>query len=67
VLPAEPIEIAGQVVALVVGAAFQSRLDPASMPERVVVAGLRQLLGAGDIAGSGLSPDPARADKEHHD
>jgi AcrR family transcriptional regulator len=50
VLPADPIEVAGQVVALVVGAAFQSRLDPTSMPEGAVVSGLRRLLGAADGA-----------------
>jgi AcrR family transcriptional regulator len=49
-LPADAIEVAGQVVALVVGAAFQSRLDPTSMPEAVVVSGLRRLLGATDRA-----------------
>jgi AcrR family transcriptional regulator len=47
-LPADSIEVAGQLVALVVGAAFQSRLDPTSMPEGVVVSGLRRLLGATD-------------------
>ncbi len=55
-LAADPIEVAGQVVALVVGAAFQSRLDPTSMPEGVVVSGLRRLLGAAD-----------RADGQPHD
>jgi AcrR family transcriptional regulator len=38
-------EVATQLIALVVGAAFQHRLDPAVVPHRLVVDGLRRLLG----------------------
>lgn len=44
-LPAPAADVAMQVVALLVGAAFQHRLDPAAAPEAAVVAGLRRLLG----------------------
>ena len=44
-LPAPSRDVAAQVIALLVGAAFQFRLDPTAFPQPVVVAGLRQLLG----------------------
>ncbi|MCU1453063.1 MAG: putative transcriptional regulator, TetR family [Acidimicrobiales bacterium] len=44
-LPGPTLEVAAQVIALVLGAAFQYRLDPAAVPEHVVLAGLRNLLG----------------------
>lgn len=44
-LPAPSDELAAQVIALLVGAAFQYRLDPAAFPQPVVVAGLRRMLG----------------------
>jgi len=44
-LPAPSEELAAQVIALLLGAAFQFRLEPAAFPQPVVVAGLRQLLG----------------------
>ena len=43
-LPAPAEVLAGQVIALLLGAAFQFRLDPASMPSSVVVDGIRRLL-----------------------
>lgn len=44
-LPAPPTELAAQVIALLLGAAFQYRLDPAAFPQPVVVSGLRRILG----------------------
>jgi len=44
-LPAPSEELAAQVIALLLGAAFQFRLEPAAFPQPVVVSGLRQLLG----------------------
>ncbi len=44
-LPAPAMEVAAQVIALLVGSAFQYRLDPSAVPERLVVSGLHQLLG----------------------
>ncbi len=44
-LPAPAGEVATQVIGLLLGAAFQYRLDPAAVPEQTIVAGLRQLLG----------------------
>lgn len=44
-LPGDSNDVATQVVALLLGAAFQYRLDRAAAPERTIVAGLRQLLG----------------------
>jgi AcrR family transcriptional regulator len=44
-LPSPPDQVAVQVIGLLLGAAFQYRLDPAAAPEGVIVAGLRQLLG----------------------
>jgi AcrR family transcriptional regulator len=66
-LPGDPIDTAAQVVALVVGAAFQVRLDPSCMPEAVVIIGLRRLLGIADRADAVLTTDPTSADKEQHD
>jgi AcrR family transcriptional regulator len=43
-LPADGDELAVQIIGLLVGAAFQYRLDPAAVPKRTVVAGLRRLL-----------------------
>ena len=42
--PARPPTVAAQVIALLLGAAFQHRLDPAAVPDDLVVAGLRRLL-----------------------
>jgi AcrR family transcriptional regulator len=67
VLPGDPIDLAAQIVALVVGAAFQSRLDPSCVPEAIVVGGLRRLLGIADRAEAVLTTDPNSADKEQHD
>lgn len=44
-LPAPSIDLAAQVIALLLGAAFQYRLDPAAFPQPVVVSGLRRILG----------------------
>ncbi|MCU1371685.1 MAG: putative transcriptional regulator, TetR family [Ilumatobacteraceae bacterium] len=44
-LPAPSDELAAQVIALLLGAAFQYRLDPAAFPQPVVVSGLRRVLG----------------------
>ncbi|MCB0970733.1 MAG: TetR/AcrR family transcriptional regulator [Acidimicrobiales bacterium] len=43
-LPAPAPALATQVIALLLGAAFQYRLDPAAVPQDVVVSGLRRLL-----------------------
>ena len=44
-LPAAPSELAVHIIGLLLGAAFQYRLEPAAVPRDVVVAGLRRLLG----------------------
>ena len=44
-LPAPSTELAAQVIALLLGAAFQFRLDPTAFPQPVVVSGLRRVLG----------------------
>ena len=44
-LPAPGDELAVQLLGLLVGAAFQYRIDPAAVPKATVVAGLRRLLG----------------------
>lgn len=49
-LPSPAPEVAVQVIALLIGAAIQHRLDPASVPRHVVVDGLRHLF---DIKGVG--------------
>jgi AcrR family transcriptional regulator len=43
-LPAPADELATQVIALLLGAAFQYRLEPGAVPQDLVVAGLRRLL-----------------------
>jgi AcrR family transcriptional regulator len=43
-LPAPSDELAAQVIALLLGAAFQYRLDPSAFPQPVVVSGLRRVL-----------------------
>jgi AcrR family transcriptional regulator len=59
-LPAPSEEVAVQVIGLLLGAAFQQRLDPAAVPEAIVVAGLRQLLAvapsAADEQNQGTKP-----------
>jgi len=44
-LPAPASELSVQVIALLLGAAFQYRLEPATVPQEVVLDGLRRLLG----------------------
>lgn len=46
-LPGPAVEVAGLVIALLLGAAFQYRLDAGVLPQPVVVEGLRRLLGLG--------------------
>ncbi len=55
-LPAPPDELAAQVIALLLGAAFQFRLDPAAFPQPVVVSGLRRVLGLPAPVTSGAVP-----------
>lgn len=43
-LPAPSEELALHVIALILGAAFQHRLDPAAVPSDLVVSGLRRLI-----------------------
>ena len=43
-LPGPADEVAAQLIALLVGMAFQHRIDPAAVPAGVVLAGLRRLL-----------------------
>lgn len=47
-LPDEPADLASQMIALILGAAFQYRLDPGSVGREVVVDGLRRLLRLDD-------------------
>lgn len=44
-LPAPSDELAAQVIALLVGLAFQYRIDPPAVPQPTVTSGLRRLLG----------------------
>lgn len=44
-LPAPAGDIAAQMIGLLLGVAFQHRLDPAAVDRRTVVHGLRRLLG----------------------
>jgi AcrR family transcriptional regulator len=55
-LPAPPDELASQVIALLLGAAFQFRLDPSAVPQAHVVGGLRRLLGLPGRAPSRPTP-----------
>lgn len=63
-LPGPSEDVAMQVFGLVLGAAFQHRLDPVVAPDAVVVAGLRRLLGVGGppdaAAAADRSPGPER-------
>lgn len=43
--PAPAKELATQLIGLLLGAAFQHRLDPAAVPQTAVVGGLQRLLG----------------------
>ena len=43
-LPAPAAELAAQLIGLLLGLAFQYRLDPAVVPQQLVVDGLRRLL-----------------------
>ncbi len=43
-LPAPADEVAAQMIALLIGLAFQYRMDPPSVPNHTVAAGLRRLL-----------------------
>jgi len=43
-LPAPAPDLAAQVIALLIGLAFQYRIDPAVIPQHLVVDGLRRLL-----------------------
>lgn len=43
-LPVPASELATQVIGLLIGLAFQSRIDPSSVPRSTVVDGLRRLL-----------------------
>jgi AcrR family transcriptional regulator len=55
-LPAPSDELAAQVIALLLGAAFQYRLEPAAFPQPVVVSGLRRVLGLPAPVTTGASP-----------
>jgi AcrR family transcriptional regulator len=57
-LPAPPAEIAMQVIALLLGAVFQHRLEPAVATQAIVVDGLRRLIGASVINALPPSGDP---------
>ncbi|MCU1352926.1 MAG: putative transcriptional regulator, TetR family [Acidimicrobiales bacterium] len=58
-LPGPTEEVSAQVIALLLGAAFQYRLDPSAAPERTVVAGLRRLLGLDATAALATAADAA--------
>jgi len=64
-LPAPASELGVQLIALLLGSAFQHRLEPAVVPRDVVVAGLRRLLGLGATSNSDDAPrrprSPSRA------
>lgn len=57
-LPAPADDVATQVIGLLLGLAFQHRLDPAVVTQDAVVRGLRHLL---DLAPALASPPPRRA------
>ncbi|WP_426573032.1 TetR/AcrR family transcriptional regulator [Aquihabitans sp. McL0605] len=62
-LPGPALDIAAQVLGLLVGAAFQYRIDPTAFPQPVVVAGLRRLLGLPSADGATLSRSSAPTSK----
>jgi AcrR family transcriptional regulator len=47
-LPSPAAELAVQLIALLLGAAFQYRLEPATVTQSIVLDALRRLLGLGD-------------------
>lgn len=57
-LPAPVDEVAAQVIGLILGAAFQYRLDPSSVSTRVVREGFGRLLGLPDVASAGAPDHP---------
>jgi AcrR family transcriptional regulator len=57
-LPAPAPAVAVQLIALLIGAAFQHRLDPAVVPDEVVVDGIRHLLHAPAPAAGTSSASP---------
>ncbi len=66
-LPGPSEDVAIHVLALLLGAAFQHRLDPAVVPKAVVVAGLRRLLGITDGPADGGTQQPHHAPDEAAD
>jgi AcrR family transcriptional regulator len=66
VLPAPGSELAVQIIALLVGAAFQFRLDPAAVPTRTVVAGLRRLLDLPTASAAGTDHHAREGDQGRH-
>ena len=58
-LPAPATEVSAQLIGLLLGAAFQHRLDPAAVEQRTVVEGLRRVLG---LAGTNTRGDRGKSD-----
>lgn len=58
-LPVPATDLAAQAIGLLLGAAFQYRLDPSSVPQKLVVDGLRRLMGF-DRTQSSASGKPNR-------
>lgn len=58
-LPAPSSELATQVIALLLGLAFQHRLEPAVVPHDAVLAGLRRLLWLTPAVASAPGAPPA--------
>lgn len=48
-LPGPATDVAGLVIGLLLGAAFQYRLDATALPQRVVVEGLRRVVGLNPV------------------
>jgi AcrR family transcriptional regulator len=57
-LPAPASELAVQLIALLLGAAFQYRLEPASVGDDIVVDGLRRLLALPAAEPKPIPPHP---------
>jgi AcrR family transcriptional regulator len=55
-LPAPASELSVQLIALLLGAAFQYRLEPAIVPQQLVLDGLRRLLGLPAAPHGGATP-----------
>ena len=61
-LVAPPAELAAQLIALLLGAAFQHRLEPAAISPELVISGLHRLLGLAPTASASRSTPVSDSD-----